>query len=410
MSTRKKDQPLKRATSHPTKSGDGDLQLNKLIRLVSLRYAEYENDPREWVLQPVSFNQINLIVGKNASGKSRLLSVIAGLANLLTGVTAKVFASGSYECGFLAGTSNYQYVLEVKDGQVTKEKLNRDNTELLNRGKNGVGKIWAEKLGFSIDFETPPDQVAARTRRDSIQHPFFDDLNTWAKNLRHYQFGTPLGKDRVMFFQDVTANAGGTPEITDANEVLKLYGTAFHEFGDIFDQAIIRDLQSLGYDCTDVGAEAADASMLRVEGRPILWLYVKEKSLKGKTSQLSMSQGMFRALSLVIHVNYCVFRKLPRTILIDDIGEGLDFSRAQSFISLLIRQSVQNQLQLIMTSNDRFVMNKVPLEHWGVLSRIGSNVKLINIKNSPKVFEDFKDLGLNNFDFFLTNFFEDGLK
>ena len=119
---------------------------------------------------------------------------------------------------------------------------------------------------------------------------------------------------------------------------------------------------------------------------------------------------MFRALSLVIHLNFCIFRHEPRTILIDDIGEGLDFSRSQSFISLLIERARNNNIQLIMTTNDRFVMNGVPLKNWGVISRSGGRVKLVNINNSKKVFEEFEYLELNNFDFFSSKFFEDGMQ
>ena len=94
-------------------------------------------------------------------------------------------------------------------------------------------------------------------------------------------------------------------------------------------------------------------------------------------------------------------------MLIDDIGEGLDFSRAQSFISLLIERALANRIQLIMTTNDRFVMNGVPLKYWSVIRRTRSNVRLVNIRNSKKVFQEFEMLGLNNFDFFSTNFFEE---
>ena len=123
-----------------------------------------------------------------------------------------------------------------------------------------------------------------------------------------------------------------------------------------------------------------------------------------------MSQGMFRALSLIIHINVILFQRKSRTVIIDDIGEGLDFSRSKQFISLLIDRSQAAEIQLIMTTNDRFIMNGVSLEYWSVLSRHGSSVKTINKKNSPQVFSDFDDLGLNNFDFFSNNFFDEEYK
>lgn len=380
------------------------------IRLESLSFTEFLNDPKEWRLEEITFDQINLIVGKNASGKSRLLNVIAGLANMLSGRLANVFQSGKYVGTFSAGTKKYQYFLETEAGKVTQEKLVLNDTLLLDRGKDGIGKIWAEKIQQIIDFETPPNQIAARSRRDSIQHPFLEDLHTWASLLRHYQFGTSLGKDRLLLITDLQLSEGRTVVHSEANDLLKLYATAFEEFGAEFDRAILRDLRLLGYDCTAVDVEPVDTATIQFQGIAPMWLTVQERGLTAKTNQINMSQGMFRALALVIHLNYCIFSKTPRTVLVDDIGEGLDFSRAQSFISLLIKHSKANALQLVMTSNDRFVMNGVPLDYWGVIKRVGSTVHLTNKKNSPKVFEDFSDLGLNNFDFFATEFFEDGLK
>ena len=53
--------------------------------LKSIEYAEYEGTPRVWKLEGCTFGNINLIVGKNATGKSRTLNIVNGLANLLSG-------------------------------------------------------------------------------------------------------------------------------------------------------------------------------------------------------------------------------------------------------------------------------------------------------------------------------------
>ena len=58
-----------------------------------------------------------------------------------------------------------------------------------------------------------------------------------------------------------------------------------------------------------------------------------------------------------------------------------------------------------MTTNDRFVMNGVPLDYWGVVVRDGCHVRLLNIRNSRKLFSEFSEFGLNNFDFFSRELF-----
>ncbi len=47
-----------------------------MMLLKELKYSQFEGAPNEWKVEGASFDNINLIVGKNATGKSRLISVI----------------------------------------------------------------------------------------------------------------------------------------------------------------------------------------------------------------------------------------------------------------------------------------------------------------------------------------------
>jgi len=378
------------------------------MRIESIQYTEFKDEPREWQLADTTFDGINLIVGKNASGKSRLLNVISGLAKMLRGEIKGVFESGQYLTSFSSGEHRYKYEIEQKNKKIEREVFSSDDQILLDRSKNGIGKIWYAEKKEKIDFETPPNFLAAQARRDNIQHPFFEDLHTWARNLRHIQFGTPLGRDVLYMITQLTPSTDKESEVTEPSEVSKLYITGFEAFGKEFDESILRDLAALGYECVDVGVEHLKINNL--QGPPVAMLFLQEKDLQIKTTQITMSQGMFRALSVVIQLNYCILRGTQRTPLIDDIGEGLDFRRTQSFIALLIERALKNNIQLIMTTNDRFVMNGVPLIYWGVLTRRGNHVEIANIRNSEKIFREFEELGLSNFDFFSTNFFEEGRK
>ena len=144
--------------------------------------------------------------------------------------------------------------------------------------------------------------------------------------------------------------------------------------------------------------------------RKPLGLVVKERDIEGNTEQVEMSQGMFRALSLLIQINYLSYSSSSSCILIDDIGEGLDFDRATGLIKLLIDKAKGKNFQLIMTTNDRFVMNAVPLKYWSVLIRTRQICKALNYQNSKEIFDEFELTGLNNFDFFASKFWEEARK
>ena len=73
-------------------------------------------------------------------------------------------------------------------------------------------------------------------------------------------------------------------------------------------------------------------------------------------------------------------------------------------IDLLREKAYKSKFRLIMSTNDRFVMNKVPLEEWSYLERTGPHVRIYNCDNASAKFERFKMTGLNNFDLLATDF------
>jgi hypothetical protein len=184
----------------------------------------------------------------------------------------------------------------------------------------------------------------------------------------------------------------------------------FERFGENYKQQLLADLNDLGYNCTDIVLDFVRG--FQFNGMPPLVLAVKEHDLGSYTTQGDMSQGMYRALALCIHVNANVLWGQERQrgrelrlgdlpmLMIDDIGEGLDFERSRKLVASLIRKATQHQFQLVMSSNDRFIMNDVPLEYWTVLHRKAGVVQAFNSINAKKSFDEFEYLGLNNFDFF----------
>ena len=377
------------------------------MSLIKLTYSEYDNEPRHWEVSDATFSNINLIVGKNASGKSRLMSVISTLARLLSGQQQQIPHEPSKFLAIIKlNKREFSYEIEFKGGAVIGEILKIDGEEKLSRGEDGSGKIRYEKEGRDLDFKLPSDAVAAVNRRDEIQHPFLIELHQWANSVALYLFGSEFGKSRVMGTTEAQAffNNPNPPMFDDPSNLVGVYSSAYSKFSKDFDKAIIADMNTLGYSITDVGTE----NLQTIMKFPLaaIGIFTVEKDLGFQNPQMHMSQGMFRALALVVHLNVCAFSKNKQLILVDDIGEGLDYERAVAIIDLLISKAQENDVQLIMTSNDRFVMNKVPLEYWSVLKRNGGIVKMFNLRNSQKQFDQFKYLGLNNFDFFASDFFE----
>ena len=302
-----------------------------------------------------------------------------------------------------------EYSLKYHDSVVTHERLQIGARTLLTRGEGGIGKIHAERVddGKDIDFQTPPNELAAVARRDNIQHPYLERLNQWANAVRFYAFGTPLGRTTMT----ILIKEPPFPfNEKDADAVTPILRRGITEFPIAFKAAVIHDMADVGYPLDDIDTSTPKTVSVAITppfAGELVSTYVKETGLTDLTEQHDISQGMFRALAIIIHLNYALMTHRASCIIIDDIGEGLDFERSCSLIDLLMRKAEQSSVQLIMATNDRFVMNKVPLEHWTILHRTPGRCQVFNHNNARRVFDEFKFTGLNNFDFFSTDFLHD---
>jgi energy-coupling factor transporter ATP-binding protein EcfA2 len=372
------------------------------MKLISMDYGQFEGKTRQWRLSDLTLRDINLLVGKNASGKSRTLNVIVGLAKLLEPTTKLVFESGNYNVVFDHEGSTIKYNIKFEQHKIVSEEFILNDRPLLNRGDGGVGTIWAEKIENVMDFQAPEDQLAAVVRQDSIQHPFLAPLQQWARSLYYYPFGTPLGKDRFIV-EVKDPHAPFDPK--DFMSVVAIFKRGIKSYDGAFKDSLIRDMDRIGYPLDDIGLQVPlSISISGPIPGPLLGLYVHEKALADITDQGDMSQGMFRALSVLIQLTYAQMSNTANTVIIDDIGEGLDFERSCALIKLLIEKATQSKVQLIIATNDRFIMNSVPLESWSILQRSGGDSRVFNYANSKSKFDAFKFTGMNNFDFFATDF------
>ena len=378
--------------------------------LKSVEYAQFEGTPRFWKLEGCTFGNINLVVGKNATGKSRTLNIINGLANLLSSERKLQYISGDYNVNFDNNGQEVNYILQYENLSVIKEELNIESKNRVKRGMDGIGSIYYSKEDEDIDFQTPPNELATVARRDTIQHPFLEDLYNWGRYVRHYRFGTDLGQSSFAVLKkgnERTEQQVLNPK--DTNLVTGMFLEGQKKYSTKFTKAIIDDMNIIGYSLEGIEIHTP-VSMLIDRNFPAepVGLSVKENDLECMTDQADMSQGMFRALSLIIQLHYSLFTSTASCVLIDDIGEGLDFERSSSLVKLLIERAKDSSVQLIMATNDRFIMNTVPLEYWLVMQRVGGISKIYSQRNSPQLFEDFKLTGLNNFDFFASEYYLKG--
>lgn len=377
------------------------------MKLKKLNYSQLRNTNREWILKDCTFEKFNLLVGKNASGKSRTLNVIYNLAQSIIGRRNHLQDS---QCDFCLENDkeNIIYSVSINQDSIESETYSVNNEVKLERYEDGKGEIFAEELNKKIKFHVPNNVYSVVAKRDKLQHQFLESLIQWAENVKIFHFGSELGKNELVI-EMANQSQGISPSFS--NHFVKPFSIIYYFekglklFGEQFKKDIISDMMLIGFPILELEVSSPISMNLisNIPGNPKCLVF-KEESVKSNMDQFEMSQGMFRTFSLIVYSNYLKFQELESTLLIDDIGEGLDYERSVSLIKRIIEISKASKFQVILTSNDRYVMNSVDLNHWSIILRDKQKVTYKNYQNSKEKFDDFIQLGLSNFDFFAGEF------
>lgn len=347
-----------------------------------MRLLEFQYIGSGWNLNPIQFQPVNLLVGKNAVGKSRL---IKGLSNAVQYILQAVDNNYNSSFGatfiFLLGEERIVYHFSYLDGKVALEKLLKGSSPnhfepLLERDTEGT-------ILHGEAINPPEDKLVLHVRRDTVQYPYFEKIVSWAQSVCGHRFN----------------------EMDYAGD----YGTysSFSKFdSNLFD--IVKSLPAEAMERIIKQANVLDypiQSIVPFEyGDNLKIVYFKERDVQGSLMFLQLSKGMFRALYLLIYMEYLANIKKPSMLLVDDLCEGLDYDRSTRLGRIVFDFCLQHNIQLIASSNDSFLMDVVDLKYWNILQRKGSVIEGINHINHPELFDDFEFTGLSNFDLFSSDY------
>jgi len=360
------------------------------MKLKSLKYKENytQNKENPWEFQEIIFGDLNLIIGKNATGKTRIIAVIHNLAKLIQ--APQIIRNGNWNASFIDEFYNkLDYSIQIENSEIVHERILLNGNMKLSRSSSSV-EIYSEISQNMQKISPPNDRLVLHVRRDKTEYPFFESLFSWANGVRGYRFAN-TSPDLIEIpgkpFQLGSLNA--VPSALEQLTVLQL-------------QIVLNQLQEIGYNL-----EKAETKPF--EGLPPATkiVYLKEQGIDIPLKQFEISQGMFRAFALLTIIEYHRSTNDVGAILIDDLGEGLDFERSKKLAEIIFQKKADSKIQFITTSNDSFLMNAVSLNDFTVCHREKHTVHCFNYANSKEKFDNWKELGLNNFDLLSSNFLLD---
>jgi len=361
-----------------------------IMILTKINYFEHKDEPRYWEIKDVILGKQNIIVGLNASGKTRLINIITNLAKILT---QKVQKNGNWELEFKKNDDViYRFELSINNLLIKYERIYENNNLILERSED-KGELFSKTINDKEEYSPPKDELTINIRRDLKKYPYLEDIIAWAKELQGYTFSNVqtnqilIPSNPEVLLESLTSVPYILNKMTQNKDLIR---------------NILNDLDKVGYPVEKISVKK---ELFKHPISDIFLVSVKEKNLECSTEQGLMSQGMYRVISLIVILEYILKEKQFKTILIDDLGEGLDFERSSNLTRLLFEKTKNTDIQLIVTSNDRFLINAVDLKNINYLKREGPIVRSINYYNNRELFEKFILTGLNNFDFLKSKIF-----
>ena len=368
------------------------------MRISEITYSENIGQKGEWVLKAVDLGQLNLIVSKNAIGKTRTINILNVLSGAISGRMPLKF-NGNWDIKFESNKHKYNYLLELNLQRGIKEKFFLDKKLLMNREYgNGEITIFSNNKPTKVKrtISPPIDKLVNHVQRDKLELPYLEDLVQWAETFHAIRFTETLPNAVSMRIKSdalsrntniLGESLSGIPYLLEELLVDKRNK-----------DLLLKQIKYIGFDITDLAVTSAPFVISPASGISIL--AIQEKGVPFTLDQTVLSQGMYRAIATIIALNYFKYKKEKGTIAIDDFCEGLDFGRSSKLATLLFKEAKRLDIQLIVTTNDRFLMNAVDIKYWNILEKNKCVVRSFNYKNNKFIFDQFSLTGLNNFDFF----------
>ena len=336
----------------------------------------------KWELTNLSpASSLCLLVGRNSTGKTRTIHALQNVVSFMQMKQILLGGSMSFSAEMIFGDTGdldykMEYSFEVKEGVVGKELLSVNNSVLIKRTSK-TAKYKSETIN------PPTDKLIVQVRRDKDLYPEIEQLMTWAEgvicvscsDINPYTIISPARFINPFSFSELV-------------ESLDAEGKNF----------VLKNASRLDYNVTSISTLKANNSIKLVN--------IKEKQVSENIFDMQLSSGMLRTLYLLCFMQYIKKSSKASLLLIDDMSEGLDYSRSTRLGKMIFEDCRQNGLQVIASSNDAFLMDVVDISNWQILRRMGSKVSSINQYTNPELFRRFKLTGLSNFDFFSSDFID----
>lgn len=346
----------------------------QFLRLRSFEQIETDaNGAPLFSFKKISFDNYNLLIGPNASGKTRLFNVFKffrdfhGRRRQPKPISTKLHANFHFER--LSDSASIEYELNVNAAKIEKEEIRNAST-----GQ----RIFSSATETLFNEQKKVDEKLLFNKSQSITRQIEGKENLYSTIQQVGQFFSRLAFldgasiDTSNMSAVIQGEGGIKPSIPDSKltnigQVI-LYWKKEDKAKYSFFKKLLIDIFPY---IRGFGAKKISASP------PIEILEMNEQGLSKPVIQADISSGLVRAMGLIALTlgEVDLKKSRPSTILVDEIDNGLDYRVITRLVDWVV--NVADEIPVIFSSHSPLVCNCVPPEHWRVVSRQKSVISMM---------------------------------
>jgi predicted ATPase len=355
---------------------------------MKIHQISYYDHSSGWQLEPTKFSDLNLLVGVSGVGKTKILNSIMAFRRIADGVS---FNGVEWEIIFTSNNVRYEWFGKfdsrekstlLKDQNAEKGDYYFNEYQIIYESLQANGKLIVNRKN---------DQIKLKGNILPKLSPFKSivDIFSREEDIRPVKngFDKIIYRDQLTYSGQTYSGLRFNPaiktlkQIQEANLPMRMkLALAYQYVPEIF-RKIKEKLINIFIQVEDIRLEPVEPAkdLVNSFGNSILF-YMKEKGIDNWIKQTEISSGMFKTL---MHISELYLSAEGSVILIDEFENSLGVNCIDILAEDLL---VNRDLQFIITSHHPYIINKIGMEHWKIVTRRGGVVTV----------KDAKDFNLGN--------------
>jgi Fe-S cluster assembly ATPase SufC len=348
----------------------------------------YRNHVTGWELAPMEFGDVNLLVGVSGVGKTKILEVILALKEIIFGIDwQKQFLNGvEWDITFYtapdqkyrwSGKSNpvnyYDHTIDEfgedtysSTGNLPRLKVEKIylNGNCIAHREDGIIKFESKDMPKLSPSESLIKIFQAEDKIIPIVNGFrlvvvsqTQNPEKWTDSIYTHHEIHDMSLSDIRRTNNTLVDRLGLLWINKR----EMFNRIKSNFIEIFPQ--IEDLKIL---IEQIKFEPS------VKTRPIFSLELKEVSVDRWITQWNLSMGMLKTLAHIVEIHLLAEGSI---LLIDEFENSLGVNCIDVVTELL---NDRKDIQFIITSHHPYIINKIPMQYWKIITRKGSVVTATN--------------------------------